>query len=209
MLAEIPMHNELQLNLTGNHFRLLNITALLSFGHVELAGNWWSCKWLVQEMMRMPKSINFGQTYAVHTEWSLALLETNGIDCYDEDKKRSVIILDTSKLWEQRMESVTRAHSTPHETQPSPPPLFWPKIRMDKFDSRSVVIWMLIAIALAFSALRIARKLVDRKERLKKLKQMEEKLHRNQAKLPAVDEAETDSLSDTDDRVVPRMNNRA
>lgn len=106
MLAEIPLHNELQLNLTGNHFRLLNITALLNFRHVELAGNWWSCKWLVQEMMRMPKSINFGQTYAVHTEWSLSLLETNGIDCYDEDRKRSIIILDTSQLWEQRMELI-------------------------------------------------------------------------------------------------------
>lgn len=108
MLADIPLHDDLQLNLSGNHFRLVNISALLSFGQVELAGNWWSCKWLVKEMMRMPKSVNFGQTYAVHTEWSLSLLETSGIDCYDEDKKRSIIILDTANMWQDRLQMLAK-----------------------------------------------------------------------------------------------------
>lgn len=58
---------------------------------------------------------------------------------------------------------------------PTPPPLAWPRVRMDRFDSRSIIIWMLIAIGLAFAGLRIARQLIDRREqhrRLKKLRAM-------------------------------------
>ncbi|TMW44664.1 hypothetical protein DOY81_010257 [Sarcophaga bullata] len=39
-------------------------------------------------MLKMPKSINFGRSYAVHTDWSLTMLETKGINCYDEDSRR-------------------------------------------------------------------------------------------------------------------------
>lgn len=102
--ADLAQYQDLQLDLSDNHFRVVNITAVMWFGEVKLAGNWWSCKWLVREMLRMPKSVHFGKTYTVNTEWSLSLLEASGVDCYDEDNKRSIIILDTAKLWEQRME---------------------------------------------------------------------------------------------------------
>lgn len=97
---------ELHLNLSGNHFRAVNISSLLSFKEVDLAGNWWSCKWLIKEMLRIPKSINFGRSYGVSTDWSLSMLEAKGISCYDEDARRNLIILDTSKIWEQKFEDV-------------------------------------------------------------------------------------------------------
>lgn len=62
------------------------------------------------------------------------------------------------------------------EMQPSAPPLNWPRIKLDRFDSRSVVLWMLIAIALAFSALRVGRKLVDQKETNRKLMESRQKV---------------------------------
>ena len=101
LAAEHQCH-ELHLNLSDNHYRNVNISSLMSFEQVELAGNWWSCKWLIREMLKMPKSINFGRSYAVHTDWSITMLETKGINCYDEDSKRNIIILDTSKVWEQK-----------------------------------------------------------------------------------------------------------
>lgn len=194
LALELQCH-ELRLNLSDNHYRIVNISSLASFEQVELAGNWWSCKWLIKEMLKIPKSINFGRSYAVHTEWSLDILETKGINCYDENTRRSIIILDTSRIWEQRFEEMkcavgftenykfislnTGSFLQPPsslEVQPSPPPLNWPRIKLDRFDSRSVVIWMLIAIAIAFSALRIGRKLVDQKERKRKLRELREKV---------------------------------
>lgn len=105
LALELQCH-ELRLNLSDNHYRIVNISSLLSFKQVELAGNWWSCKWLIKEMLKIPKSINFGRTYAVHTDWSLNMLDTKGISCYDEDTRRSILILDTSKVWEQKFEEM-------------------------------------------------------------------------------------------------------
>lgn len=55
---------------------------------------------------------------------------------------------------------------------PTPPPLVWPRVRMDRFDSRSIIIWMLISIGLAFTGLRIARHLIDRREQTKRVKKL-------------------------------------
>lgn len=110
LAAEHQCH-ELRLNLSDNHYRLVNISSLMSFEQVELAGNWWSCKWLIKEMLKLPKSINFGRSYAVHTDWSITMLETTGINCYDEDSRRNIIILDTSQVWEKKFSDVKCAVS--------------------------------------------------------------------------------------------------
>ncbi|KAL9875438.1 LOW QUALITY PROTEIN: uncharacterized protein ACN427_013555 [Glossina fuscipes fuscipes] len=118
---------------------------------VELSDNLWSCKWLAQEL-RKPKS-KFGQPLEVNTTWSVVMPKINSVGCYDENVNRKSL-------------EETNAAS----------PLVWTTIKMNKFDSRSVVIRTLIAITLAFSALRISRKLVDRKEQQIKLQRLIAKL---------------------------------
>uniref|UniRef100_A0A1B0FBC2 Uncharacterized protein n=1 Tax=Glossina morsitans morsitans TaxID=37546 RepID=A0A1B0FBC2_GLOMM len=181
-LANIMKHNSLTLNLSGNQFRSLNMTALTAYEQVELSDNLWSCKWLIEAMLRKPKSINFGQPLEVHTTWSAEMLKINSIGCYDENIKRSIIILDVSEAQQDRSGKLGKCetskanqlskHEGSSEESTAAPPLVWPTIKTDKFDSRSVVIWMLIAITLAFSALRVARKLVDRKEQQIKLQRV-------------------------------------
>uniref|UniRef100_A0A1A9W6S5 Uncharacterized protein n=1 Tax=Glossina brevipalpis TaxID=37001 RepID=A0A1A9W6S5_9MUSC len=197
-LANIMKHNRLTLNLSDNGFRSLNMTSLKAYEQVELSNNRWSCKWLIKEMLRKPKSINFGQPLEVYAAWSVNMLQINAMECYDENTKRNIIILDLTEAQERRSK-VTKCetgktnqlnkHQGSKVDPTADPTLVWPTIKTDKLDSRSVVIWMLIAITLAFSALRVARKLVDRKEQ-------QIKLQRLIAKYKAQHEAQTHLYSE-------------
>ncbi|XP_037928301.1 insulin-like growth factor-binding protein complex acid labile subunit [Teleopsis dalmanni] len=158
----------LELNLSDNRFSMLNLSALTDFHRVGLAGNVWSCKWLIQELLRMPPTIHFDHSYSVATTWSTAMLNVSGIDCHDEMTQRNIIVLNAGCALDCRS-SDSECGLNNKVIKPTPPALLWPRVRLDKFDSRSVIIWMLISIAIAFSILRVARRYLDRKERKKML----------------------------------------
>ncbi|XP_053959490.1 insulin-like growth factor-binding protein complex acid labile subunit isoform X1 [Anastrepha ludens] len=169
----------LTLDLSGNHLTRLDTDAMdalhVCSERVELFGNWWHCEWLIVELVRAPAHFHFGRNYSLAASWSRALLNVSGIDCYDVERKRSIVVLDAGRLWEQR-HAVQAAEQTTFldPAMPTPPPLVWPRVRMDRFDSRSIIIWMLIAIGLAFTGLRILRQLIDRREQAKRLTKLRE-----------------------------------
>ncbi|XP_017490886.1 PREDICTED: uncharacterized protein LOC108379080, partial [Rhagoletis zephyria] len=181
-LSPLLPRSTLTLDLSENHLTRLDTDAMdalhVCSGRVELAGNWWHCQWLIVELVRAPAHFHFGRNYTLASTWSAALLNVSGIDCYDAERKRSIVVLDAGHLWERRhgvSGDVDYKQTFVEPAMPTPPPLMWPRVRMDRFDSRSIIIWMLISIGLAFTGLRIARQLIDRREqgrRLKKLREM-------------------------------------
>ncbi|XP_067620207.1 leucine-rich repeat-containing protein 15 [Eurosta solidaginis] len=178
-LSALLPRSALTLDLSENHLTRIDTDAMnalyASSGHVELAGNWWHCKWLIVELVRAPSHIHFGYNYALAATWSERLLNVSGIDCYDTETKRSIVVLDARRLWERRhgMDDIECTTLVDPE-MPTPPPLLWPRVRMDRFDSRSIIIWMLTAIGFAFAGLRIGRQLIDRREQAKRLSKKRE-----------------------------------
>ncbi|XP_004534456.1 insulin-like growth factor-binding protein complex acid labile subunit [Ceratitis capitata] len=179
-LSPLLPHFALTLDLSENHLTRFDGDAMaaleVSAASVDLSGNWWHCQWLIAELVRAPAHFHFGRNYSLAASWSEALLNVSGIDCYDAERERSIVVLDAGRLWERRYsKGDTECSTFVAPAIPTPPPLAWPRVRMDRFDSRSIIIWMLIAIGLAFAGLRIARQLIDRREqhrRLKKLRAM-------------------------------------
>ncbi|XP_069963350.1 insulin-like growth factor-binding protein complex acid labile subunit [Bactrocera oleae] len=176
-LSPLLPHSALTLDLSENHLTQLDgdaMTALQVCGaSVDLSANRWHCQWLIVELVRAPAHVHFGRNYSLASSWSVALLNVSGIDCYDAERQRSIVVLDAGRLWERR-HSVGDVECTTFvdPVMPTPPPLVWPRVRVDRFDSRSIIIWMLIAIGLAFTGLRIARQLIDRREQTKRVKKL-------------------------------------
>ncbi|XP_016964339.1 leucine-rich repeat-containing G-protein coupled receptor 5 [Drosophila biarmipes] len=164
-----PSLNRLSLyvDLSSNRLKSVNLSSLLHFRYINLADNNWNCAWLVANLVRkLPASVNFVRPWTVINDWSENTTSIEGIDCTEGGSNRSIILLDVSKVSQQRTGDCD-CGVTYDETNPSAPPLTWPKIPTDRFDSRSVIIWMLVAIAIAFSGLRWLRRFVDRNEKQK------------------------------------------
>nr|XP_036216107.1 insulin-like growth factor-binding protein complex acid labile subunit [Bactrocera oleae] len=176
-LSPLLPHSALTLDLSENHLTQLDVDAMAALqvcgASVDLSANRWHCQWLIVELVRAPAHVHFGRNYSLASSWSVALLNVSGIDCYDAERQRSIVVLDAGRLWERR-HSVGDVECTTFvdPVMPTPPPLVWPRVRVDRFDSRSIIIWMLIAIGLAFTGLRIARQLIDRREQTKRVKKL-------------------------------------
>ncbi|XP_011181154.1 toll-like receptor Tollo [Zeugodacus cucurbitae] len=176
-LSPLLPHSALTLDLSENHLTRLDGNAMAALqvcgASVDLSANRWHCQWLIVELVRAPAHVHFGRNYSLASSWSAALLNVSGIDCFDAERQRSIVVLDAARLWERR-HGVGDVECTTFvdPVMPTPPPLAWPRVRMDRFDSRSIIIWMLIAIGLAFTGLRIARHLLDRREQSKRVKKL-------------------------------------
>ncbi|XP_001356213.4 leucine-rich repeats and immunoglobulin-like domains protein 2 [Drosophila pseudoobscura] len=169
-----PALNRLSLivDLSSNRLQSVNLNSLLHFGHINLADNHWSCAWLVKNLLlRAPPSLNFARNWSLLSDWSEDLTKVQGIDCIEDARNRSIVLLSIGEV----IHSKVQCAKSFDELNPAPPPLTWPKIPTDRFDSRSVIIWMLVAIAITFACLRWLRRFVDRKEQSKrKLKAINE-----------------------------------
>ncbi|XP_034666160.1 insulin-like growth factor-binding protein complex acid labile subunit [Drosophila subobscura] len=169
-----PALNRLSLSvdLSSNRLHSVNLSSLLQFGHTNLADNHWNCAWLVKNfLLRAPASLNFARNWSLLSDWNEDLTKVQGIDCIEGSRNRSIVLLSVGESIHSKVQC---AHSS-DELNPAPPPLTWPKIPTDRFDSRSVIIWMLVAIAITFACLRWLRRFVDRKEQSKrKLKAINE-----------------------------------
>ncbi|XP_052852629.1 insulin-like growth factor-binding protein complex acid labile subunit isoform X1 [Drosophila gunungcola] len=164
-----PSLNSLSLyvDLSSNRLSSVNLSSLLRFRYLNLADNNWNCAWLVANLVRkLPNSVNFARPWSVINDWSENITNIEGVDCYEGESNRSIILLDVSAVPLQKT-SNCECGQTYDDSNPSPPPLTWPKIPTDRFDSRSVIIWMLVAIAIAFAGLRWLRRFVDRNEKRK------------------------------------------
>ncbi|XP_023172233.2 insulin-like growth factor-binding protein complex acid labile subunit [Drosophila hydei] len=169
----------LRVDLSSNRLQSLNLSSLLFFEQVQLSDNRWNCSWLVKHMLRTPPTaLNFARSWPMLSAWSVQqLLNIRGIDCFDGQQNRSIVLLDVSAARQQTPPDCDCKSSQESniELYTLTPPLTWPRIRTDRFDSRSVIIWMLAAIALAFAGLRWGQRYMDRKERSKKLKEIQDK----------------------------------
>lgn len=185
-LQQLPAalnHLALRIDLSSNHLRSINISFLVQFQHVNLADNRWDCTWLTRFMLRTPPAaLNFERSWPMLSAWNDDLLNVRGVDCFDGHENRSIILIDVSaaSLPESQCDcevGLKISNDNPNfrlssilpqpigdDLSPLTPPLTWPKIRTDRFDSRSVIIWMLVAIALAFAGLRWGQRFMDRKE---------------------------------------------
>ncbi|XP_017056717.2 insulin-like growth factor-binding protein complex acid labile subunit [Drosophila ficusphila] len=164
-----PSLNSLSLyvDISSNRLKSVNLSSLLRFRYINLADNKWNCAWLVSNLVRkLPRSINFARSWNVINNWSENITNIKGVDCTEGESKRSIILLDVSTVPKEKTQNCECGENY-DEFNPSPPPLTWPKIPTDRFDSRSVIIWMLVAIALAFAGLRWLRRFVDRNEKRK------------------------------------------
>ncbi|XP_030240985.1 insulin-like growth factor-binding protein complex acid labile subunit isoform X2 [Drosophila navojoa] len=169
----------LRVDLSSNRLQSLNLSSLIFFEQVQLSDNRWNCAWLVKHMLRTPPTaLNFARSWPMLSAWSVQqLLSIKGIDCFDGQQNRSIVLLDVSAARQQTAPDCgcQSLQESSNELYTLTPPLTWPKIRTDRFDSRSVIIWMLVAIALAFSGLRWGQRFMDRKERERKLKKNQDK----------------------------------
>ncbi|KAH8244233.1 hypothetical protein KR026_003147 [Drosophila bipectinata] len=154
----------LYVDLSSNRLQSVSMKDLLHFRYINLADNNWSCAWLVGNLVRkLPPSINFSRPWTVLNNWSEKLTNIQGVDCTEGNTNRSIILLNVGEVLHNENQNCSSGLSF-DGANPSPPPLTWPKIPTDRFDSRSVIIWMLVAIAIAFAGLRWLRRFVDRNE---------------------------------------------
>ncbi|XP_017023211.1 insulin-like growth factor-binding protein complex acid labile subunit [Drosophila kikkawai] len=154
----------LHVDLSSNRLRSIDLASLRQFRYLNLADNSFNCGWLIENLVReLPTSVNFARPWSVLNGWNDDFKNIKGVDCTEGDTNRSIILLNAAEV-SQYKTSKCECAQTYDEANPSPPPLTWPKIPTDRFDSRSVIIWMLAAIALAFAGLRWLRRFVDRNE---------------------------------------------
>ncbi|XP_030569733.1 insulin-like growth factor-binding protein complex acid labile subunit isoform X1 [Drosophila novamexicana] len=177
----------LRVDLSSNRLQSLNLSSLLFFEHVQLADNRWNCSWLVRHMLRTPPaSLNFARSWPMLSAWSVKeLLNIQGVDCFDDQQNRSIVLLDVGAARLEMGSNCDCDQEPKDELATLTPPLTWPKIRTDRFDSRSVIIWMLVAIALAFAGLRWGQRFMDRKERSRKLQKVNDHHPLNKVELEA------------------------
>ncbi|XP_020810834.1 toll-like receptor 6 [Drosophila serrata] len=154
----------LYVDLSSNRLRSIDLNSSHQLKYLNLADNSFNCAWLIENLVReLPSSVNFARPWSVLNGWRDDFNNINGVDCAEGETNRSIILLNASEVSLYKT-SKCECEQTYDETNPSPPPLTWPKIPTDRFDSRSVIIWMLVAIALAFAGLRWLRRFVDRNE---------------------------------------------
>lgn len=93
-LDNVKLESLTHLNLANNLFESLNLTMFFHIHFVELAGNPWSCTWLIEEMMSVSEGVHFGKNYSIDTNNPHEVLTVPGVDCIDESGKlRSIVIL--------------------------------------------------------------------------------------------------------------------
>lgn len=87
-----PVGSLRHLSMAYNRFRTMNLTTFFHFHHVDLAGNPWSCTWLIEEMMEASDGIYFGKNYTI--DGKPHPMTVPGIDCTDETGQlRSIVVL--------------------------------------------------------------------------------------------------------------------
>lgn len=93
----------LRVDLSSNRLQSLNLSSLLFFEQVQLSDNRWNCSWLVKHMLRTPPTaLNFARSWPMLSAWSVQqLLSIRGIDCFDGQQNRSIVLLDVSAARQQ------------------------------------------------------------------------------------------------------------
>lgn len=87
-----PVASLRHLSMAYNRFHTMNLTTFFHFHNVNLAGNPWSCTWLIEEMMVAADGIHFGKNYTV--DGGAHPMTVPGIDCTDEaGQLRSIVVL--------------------------------------------------------------------------------------------------------------------
>lgn len=89
-----PIVSLSHLNMSDNQFQRLNASVLESFGQVRLNRNPWSCQFLILELMKHSKNVEYGKNYVVESTDSI--LNTQGIECTDErGKLRDIVVVQS------------------------------------------------------------------------------------------------------------------
>lgn len=107
-----PVQALRHLSMAYNRFHTMNLTTFFHFHNVDLAGNPWSCMWLIEEMMVAADGIYFGKNYSIDgASTAPHPMTVPGIDCTDETGQlRSIVVLQVpTKLRNSYAENVVVA----------------------------------------------------------------------------------------------------
>jgi len=103
-----PSLNRLSLyvDLSSNRLKSVGLSSLLHFRYLNLADNNWNCAWLVENLVRkLPASVNFVRPWRVINDWSENITNIEGIDCTEGGSNRSIILLDVSKVPQEKTDN--------------------------------------------------------------------------------------------------------
>lgn len=99
-------HMALRVDLSSNYIKSLNLSSLVSFEHVYLADNLWDCAWLIKNMLRTPPAaLSFNRSWPMLSSYTDDLLNIRGIDCFDGQRNRSIVLLDVDADRKQQVQS--------------------------------------------------------------------------------------------------------
>ncbi|XP_065092163.1 insulin-like growth factor-binding protein complex acid labile subunit isoform X2 [Ochlerotatus camptorhynchus] len=151
-----PIVNLKHLNMSFNMFHRLNTSLLESLGHVKLHRNPWSCQFLILELLKQSKNVEYGKDYVVTSKESI--LNTQGIECTDErGKQRDIVIVESAAKTEYSSSEYHRFHllHQPHlDTRPI----------QDNFDTKSTILWLLSGAFVVFGAFKLIQLILRHSE---------------------------------------------
>lgn len=147
------------LNMSGNAFHRINASLLESLALVELYGNPWDCRFLVQELMpshRAHRNVVYGRDYVV--EDTVSILTATGIECTDErGRQRDIVVVEPPpKPVDSEMEF--NRYRFFHEGHVDTRPI------QDDFDTKSTVIWLMSGAIAVFGAFKLIQLLLRHSE---------------------------------------------
>lgn len=151
-----PVTNLDHLNMSHNQFQQLNVSTLQGLGHVRLNGNPWTCQFLILELMKHSKNVEYGKNYAVVSADSI--MNTQGIECMDErGKPRDIIVVENfiqpnySSTEYQRIQTL---HQENVDTRPI----------QDNFDTKSTILWLMFGVFIVFGAFKLIQLILRHSE---------------------------------------------
>nr|XP_029732567.1 leucine-rich repeat-containing protein 15-like [Aedes albopictus] len=150
-----PIVSLSHLNMSDNQFQRLNASVLESFGQVRLNRNPWSCQFLILELMKHSKNVEYGKNYVVESTDSI--LNTQGIECTDERGKLRDIVVVQSMVKPEYSSEYHRFHLL-HQEQLDTRPI------QDNFDTKSTILWLLSGAFVVFGAFKLIQLILRHSE---------------------------------------------
>ncbi|ETN67094.1 leucine-rich transmembrane protein [Anopheles darlingi] len=151
-----PLMNLGVLNMSRNGFQRVNASLFESVAYVELHGNPWDCRFLVQELAHPNRNVVYGRNYAVDDP--IHIIQATGIECTDERGRHRDIVVVEPPVKPVDAEAEFHRYRFFHEGHVDTRPI------RDDFDAKSTVIWLMSGAIAVFGAFKLIQLLLRHSE---------------------------------------------